>query len=469
MQKLAMACTGILAITLLSSDLSAAQQNPADGRGQGLFTQEWHAGRRAALREHFMKYARDKDGIIVLRGAGKPDDYKEFRQNNNFWYFTGLETPNAVYITVPKTGEEWLLVPPSNPASEIWVGDLKDPAEAQMITGIENCLPLGSESRWGSTDWSGLEDLLAQLAKGHKTFYTQGQPAENWMMSRDNLQSAQREIDGDPYDGRVSRESQFMAKVAEKHGVEVKDFTVAMDALRVTKTEPEIQAMRRACEIASAAHAEVMRTARPGEYEWQQAARMLGRFRMEGAMGAGYEAIVGSGPNAIILHYNLNNRQLQDDEVVMIDYGPEFRYTVADISRSWPTTAKFTPRQREVYEAVYAAQEAAFAECRPGSNLSKVHQAAVGELARRGFRGKCNHGVSHWLGMATHDVGRGMAKFKPGMMFTVEPGVYLPEEGIGVRIEDIVVITETGFELVSISVPRGIDEIEALRAEAFAE
>ncbi|MBT5119649.1 MAG: aminopeptidase P family protein, partial [Planctomycetes bacterium] len=284
-----------------------------------------------------------------------------------------------------------------------------------------------------------------------------------------NLQSAQREIDSDPYDGRVSREAQFMARLAEKHGVEVKDFTVAIDALRVTKTEPEIQAMRRACEIAAVAHNEVMRTARPGEYEWQQAARMLGHFRTEGAMGAGYEAIVGSGPNAIILHYNLNNRKLLKDEVVMIDYGPEFRYTVADISRSWPTSAKFTARQREVYEAVYAAQEAAFAECKPGSNLSQVHQAAMGELAKRGFQGKCNHGVSHWLGMATHDVGRGGARFKPGMMFTVEPGVYLPDEGIGVRLEDIVVITESGFDLVSSSVPRDIDEIESMRAEAFAD
>ena len=139
---------------------------------------------------------------------------------------------------------------------------------------------------------------------------------------------------------------------------------------------------------------------------------------------------------------------------------------MADISRSWPTGEKFTKRQREVYQAVYDAQEAAFLECKPGSNLSKVHQAAQKVLTDRGF-GKMWHGTSHWLGMSTHDVGLGNAAFLPGMVFTVEPGIYLPDEKMGVRIEDVVVITEDGYELLSAVIPRHPDAIEKLRAQAF--
>jgi Xaa-Pro aminopeptidase len=179
-------------------------------------------------------------------------------------------------------------------------------------------------------------------------------------------------------------------------------------------------------------------------------------------------AIVGSGPRACILHYSENNRMLQDEEMVMIDYGAEYRQYVADISRSFPTGRKFTARQREVYEAVYAAQEAAFKQCKPGSSLGQVHQAAARELQERGFGDAFWHGTSHWLGMATHDVGgRGGSGFVPGMAFTVEPGVYLPDEGIGVRIEDVVVITEDGYELISSMIPRSVEDIEALRAQAW--
>jgi len=151
----------------------------------------------------------------------------------------------------------------------------------------------------------------------------------------------------------------------------------------------------------------------------------------------------------------------------MIDYGAEFQHYVADISRSWPVGKTFTPRQREVYEAVYAAQEAAFKECKPGSSLGRVHQAAAKELQNRGFGKAFWHGTSHWLGMATHDVGRGGAKFEVGMMFTVEPGVYLPDEELGVRIEDVVVITEDGYDLISKMIPRSVEDIEALRAKAW--
>ncbi len=443
----------LFALSLLLPAVAAPQQSPEDGRGQGLFDAEWHAARRQALME------RVEEGVIVLRGAGESDDYREFRQDNNFWYFTGVTTPDAALVLVPSTGLEVLLVPPANPGAELWNGDLIDPEEAAALTGIEDCRSV-STSRSSA---GGLDELLSELSEGHDTFLIQVQPAENWMMSRDYLQSAARAREADLFDGRLGRGERLKEVMEERYGVEVKDLTVMLDAMRVVKTPEEIQAMRRACEISGAAHVAAMEKTAAGLYEWQLAAEMTGVMLEQGAKGPAYAAIVGSGPTACVLHYSANTKALEKGEVVMIDYGAEFNHYVADISRSWPVGRKFSERQREVYEAVYAAQEAAFAQCKPGSNFMRVNQAAFRALRERGFGRNCPHGVSHWLGMATHDVGNAMATFEPGMVFTVEPGVYLPEEGLGIRIEDIVAITEDGYEILSDSIPRDIKDVERLR------
>jgi Xaa-Pro aminopeptidase len=296
----------------------------------------------------------------------------------------------------------------------------------------------------------------------------QKQPAENWMMSRDNLRSAKSAGLQDPFDKRLNRGEQFGVKLEEELGVKVQDITLMIDNMRIIKTPEEVEAMRRACAVSGKGHVSVMKSATAGEYEWQLAARMTGAFLEAGGMGAGYMAIVGSGPNACILHYTENARKLAQSDVVMIDYGAEYNHYVADISRTWPVGKKFSPRAREIYEAVYAAQEAAFKECKPGSTLNRVHAAAQAVIAKRGL-GMMLHGTSHWLGMSTHDVGAGGVAFEPGMAFTVEPGVYLPKENLGVRIEDVVVITENGHEVISKMIPRSIDEIEAMRAKIGRE
>ena len=442
--------------------VAAAQQQAEDGRGQGLFTKEWHAERRQALMETFLRKSEHDNAVLILRGAGTQNDYREFRQDNNFWYFTGITTPNAVYVCIPKTKKEYLLVPKVAPMAERWNGDLIDSREAKEITGIETCTSI---SKRGGGPWSNFEALLKKLSDDHKVFYVQKQPAENWMMSRDNLASAKAAVLRDPFDGRYNRGEQFANKLEERYGVEVEDITLMIDNMRLVKTPEEQQAMRRACEISGQGHVAAMKMAQAGTFEWQLAAEMSGTFLTNGAMGAGYMAIVGGGPNACVLHYTENKRALEENDVVMIDYGAEFNHYVADISRTWPVSGKFTAREREVYEAVYAAQEAAFKACKPGATLSQVNNAAQKEITKRGL-GPMWHGTSHWLGMATHDVGAYMKKFEPGMVFTVEPGVYLPDENLGVRIEDVVVITEDGYEILSSSIPRHIDEIEALRAGA---
>ena len=443
--------------------LLAVQQTPEDGRGQGLFDKEWHAGRREALRKAFLEKAEDKEGVIVLRGQGPLNDYREFRQDNNFWYFTGVSTPDAVYVTVPKTGEEYLLVPRVGPLDERWQGDLIDPEEAAKVTGIEICTKLDKDGE----PHGNFEALLAKLAAERKSLYVERQPAENWMMSRDNLTGWAASMAKDPFDGRRERGEQFAAQLEERFpGTEARDVTQLIDTLRLVKTEEELEAMRMACKISGIAHANAMARTRPGDYEWQIAARMTGDFLENGAMGPAYMAIVGSAGNACMLHYPTNNRRTEAEDLVLIDYGAEYRYYVADITRSWPLGRKFSARHKEVYQAVYDAQEAAFKLCKPGSTINEVSRAAAQVIRERGF-GDMWHGTSHWLGMATHDVGVYQTKFAPGMVFTVEPGIYLPEEGFGVRIEDVVAITKDGYELLSGGIPRSVEDIEKLRAEAY--
>jgi Xaa-Pro aminopeptidase len=451
--------------SLLTTALLAlipAQQTPEDGRGQGLFDKDWHAARRQALREAFLEKAEDKEGVIVLRGQGPLNDYREFRQDNNFWYLTGVSTPEAVYVTVPKTGEEYLLVPRVGPMDERWQGDLIDPAEATKLTGIAVCTKLDKDD----ADYGNLDALLAKLAAERKSFYIEKQPAENWMMSRDNLQGWAATMKRDPFDTRNDRGEQFGVMLESKYaGVKSRDVTQLIDAMRLIKTPEEIEAMRMACKVSGIAHSNAMRQTLPGDYEWQIAARMTGDMLENGGMGAAYMAIVGSAGNACMLHYPTNNRKTEASDLVLIDYGAEYRYYVADITRSWPLDKKFSARHREVYQAVYDAQEAAFKLCKPGSTLNEVSAAASKVIADRGF-GQMWHGTSHWLGMATHDVGVYQVKLAPGMAFTVEPGIYLPEENFGVRIEDVVVITKDGYELISSMIPRSIADIEKLRAEA---
>jgi Xaa-Pro aminopeptidase len=450
--------------TLLTSALLTlcAQQTPEDGRGQGLFDQAWHAGRRAALRDAFLAKAEDKSGVIVLRGQGPANDYREFRQDNNFWYFTGVSTPDAVYVLVPETGEEYFLVPRVEAMDERWQGDLIDPQEAAKLTGIAVCTKLDKDG----APMGNLEALLSKLAADRKSFYVERQPAENWMMSRDNLQGWAAAMANDPFDGRRERGEQFAAKLEERFaGSKARDVSQLIDTLRLVKTPQEIEAMREACRVTGIAHANAMRETAPGDFEWQIAARMTGDFLEAGAMGAAYLAIVGSNKNACMLHYPTNNRRTEAEDMVLIDYGAEYRYFVADVTRSWPLGKTFNKRHREVYEAVYDAQEAAFKLCKPGNTLGQVSGAAAQVIRERGF-GDMWHGVSHWLGMATHDVGVYQIKLAPGMVFTVEPGIYLPDENFGVRIEDVVAITENGYDLLSGMIPRSVAEIEKLRAEA---
>jgi len=217
---------------------------------------------------------------------------------------------------------------------------------------------------------------------------------------------------------------------------------------------------------------------RPGLYEYQIAAKMVEVHLMGGSEAEGYSPIVGAGPNSTALHYDKLSRKIEDGDIVVLDVGAQYSGYSADITRTLPANGKFTPRQREIYEIVLGAQNAAIAAAKPGSQLCRAGKNSLFKIAYEyiNTHGKDKqgrplgqyfiHGLSHHIGLNVHDVGDSCRPLEPGMVFTIEPGIYIPEENLGVRIEDDALVTETGIKLLSEKLPRNPDEIEKIMAEA---
>jgi len=459
------------------------------------------------------------DGLAVLVGARitarNSDVDHPFRQNSDFHFLTGFPEPDAVAVINPTHPSERyvLFVNPKNRDEEIWTGWRAGVEGAREIYGADAAYPVDE-----------LDAKLKQYSVGRTTiFYQPGFPEfDRRMLALLGAGVDQRRLSGNPMPMRIEDPSHLLAEA------------------RLIKSEPEIANLRRACEISSQAHAEAMRHIRPGMYEYQIQAVLEFVFRTLGAARDGYPSIVGSGPNSCILHYIENRRQMQDGELLLVDAGCEYEYFGADITRTYPVNGRFSAPQRAVYEVVLAAQSKAMAAVRPGLAHTELHEIAkrtvteglvelgllplsVEESLEYGhYREFFMHGTSHWLGLDVHDAGvyrvegGGGRGLEPGMVFTVEPGIYIdparaelslpllrfdedafrerrnlvglseatkelaqarseaeqrkfviPPEflGIGVRIEDDLLVTGTGGENLSAACPRTVAEVEATCAE----
>jgi len=408
----------------------------------------FHAGRRSALAE-----ALDGKGIVVVRGAADTRNYLEFRQSNDFWYLTGVETPGAALVLDAKSGKSSLFLPPRNPSHESVEGpDLHPGEEAERITGFEQ-----------TRSTAELEAALGAL-RGKGPFYAPLAPEELHQTSRDRAEGFERGRERDPFDGRPSREKAFADALEKRLGAPIRDASPILDELRRVKTPEEIEAMREASRVGAEGMRAAMRACRPGRFEWELAAEANATYLRLGARGPAYFAIVGAGPNSIVLHYYRKHRRIEDGEVVLIDFGPEVNYYTTDITRTFPANGKFTARQREVYEACLAAQEATLAAVKPGVTIADLTRVASEAIRKAGFGKYILHGPCHYIGLAVHDVGEYGKPLEPGVCITVEPGIYVPGEAIGVRIEDTIVVTEKGHENLSILAPRTVAEIEAWMA-----
>jgi Xaa-Pro aminopeptidase len=397
-----------------------------------------HAARRQALLD------RVENAVVVIPAAGQRDleaeviQDNDFRQDDYFFYLTGIETPGAwLLLAATEAGERQvtLFLPERNPRMEQWTGGkLGAGGDAARLTGIADVRALVANDL-GQAIRDALDRTTAVL---YSTAY------------RDDRGKSLTDL-GVAIDGRI------------------RDITGVLDSMRVVKDSFELAALRRAIYITTEAHKAAMRTARPGMYEYQLEATIEYTFRNLGADRVGFPSIVGSGPNSTVLHYDVNRRKMEKDDLVVMDIGAEYGQYTADVTRTIPVGGTFTPRQRAVYNLVLATQRAAMEAIRPGVTFSELN-----EVARRYMRDHsgdlcgaetCDryfiHGLSHWLGMRVHDVG-GNRRLEPGMVFTVEPGIYIAAENLGVRIEDDVLVTEDGYQILSNEAPRTIEEIENL-------
>jgi len=404
------------------------------GMGRPVDTATVAARRRVLL-------ARLGRGVVLVPAAHERElerDYvqdNDFRQGNTFFYFTELETQDAWLLLVAGgAGETVLFLPPRDPLQERWTGLRLGPdTTAARLTGIARVLPTDS-----------LDPVLsAALVRARGPLYV-------------------------PLDQTTRDEPRFRDLLFS--GRDVRNLRPSADSMRLVKDADEVARMRKAVEISVLGHVTAMQAARPGKWEYEIEAALEAEFRRNGADRVGYPSIVGSGPNSTTLHYDVNRRQTRDGDLIVVDAGAEWGQYTADVTRTFPVNGKFTPRQKAIYDLVLATQQAAFDSTRPGTTIAQLNRVAR-DYMRTHSGTLCGaqtcdayfiHGLSHWLGMDVHDVGDYSTPLKAGMVLTIEPGIYLAQEALGVRIEDDVLVTATGAEWLSAKAPKTTAEIESL-------
>lgn len=425
----------------------------------------------SAYAERRAKLASQVEGPIVLWGFTGREEVSQayvFAQEDNFYYLTGHNEEGAGLIILPELHsggskakvtawegpQEMLFLPAKDAGKEKWNGVRMSPADP------------GIEARTGFSTVKPFKEMRAtveKLADLYSSFYT--------------ILPYEKELGGYPHEKAVVEWLELTAPQKR-----VKEIRANIDALRQIKSSGEIAFLKEAIELSLDSHLEAMRMMRPGLYEYQIAAKMVEMHAMRGSEAEGYAPTVGAGPNSTVLHYDRLSRKIEEGDIVVLDVGAQYSGYSADITRTLPANGKFTPRQREIYEIVLGAQKAALAAVKPGvyfyckgkgDGLFKIAHDYINthgkDLHGKRLGQYFIHGLGHHIGLSVHDPGDSCRAFEPGMVITVEPGIYIPEENLGVRIEDDVLITETGYKLLSERLPRDPEEIEKIMADAAAQ
>lgn len=442
---------GALGVACLAPTLPAQERREREANSV-------YAERRAKL-------AAQVDGPILLWGfAGREESSQTyiFHQEDNFYYLTGHNEEGSGMIVLPalKNGvvkdgwdgpREIFFLPAKNAAKEKWNGIRMSPSDPgiEARTGFASVKP-----------FSEMRSTVENLVKLYPDIFT--------------ILPYEYENGGYPHEKAVVEWLQLAAPQAK-----LKDIRSQIYALRQIKSSGEIAFLKQAVDLSLDAHLEAMKMMRPGLYEYQVAAKMVEVHAWGGAEAEGYAPIVGAGPNSTALHYDKLDRKIEDGDIVVLDVAAQYAGYSADITRTLPANGKFTPRQREIYSIVLGAQNAALAAIRPGAHFfCKGKKDGLMSLAYdyinshgKDREGKSLgpyfiHGLGHDIGLDVHDPGEYCGPLQPGMVVTVEPGIYIPEEHLGVRIEDDVLITESGYKLLSERLPRDPDEIEKIMAAA---
>jgi Xaa-Pro aminopeptidase len=437
-----------------------------------VFDQTEFAARRRKLFQDM-----SEQSIAILFAAPEcirsADGHYPYRQNSNFYYLTGFKEPEAVAVLISNSngdGEFILFNRKRNPSAEQWTGKRLGQDGAKLELLADSAYPIEE-----------LPAMLPKLLSGKSgLYYTLGKQAADDAIVLQAMESVTRLV---------------------RSGVSAPSEIINLDKIiseyRLIKSTSEIAVMRHAGEVSAQAHVRAMKACKPGLYEYQLQAELGYGFLQGGCQEYAYTPIIGGGDNACVLHYIDNNQKLNDGELVLIDAGGEYHYYSSDITRTFPINGRFTPEQRAIYELVLKAQTKVIEMVRPGVYWNQMHEMAVKVLTEglvelgllkgdvetlikeKTYAQFYMHNTGHWLGLDTHDVGAYKVDgewraLEEGMVFTVEPGIYINPNtpdidkkwwGIGVRIEDDILVTKTGCEIFTKSVPKTVEEIEALMAK----
>ncbi len=432
----------------------------------------------AARRKQFLNKL--GHGVAVIPSPSEVirnnDVHHSYRQSSNLYYLTGFEESHSVGLFCGHSDKAFqIFVHPKDKTREMWEGRLLGPERAASVLGADSAGPSIPDDAFD-------EAFVAAMMEADTLYYRLGQ---------------------DPlWDQRILI---LLKKALRKLGRTGRPFWPILDPdtvlgeMRVVKSDSELERLQRACDITAEAHQNAMRITKPGMMEFQVEAAFFHAVRGNGAKRLGYDSIVASGPNACVLHYRENDRRMAKGDLLLLDAGGEFEFYTSDITRTFPVDGRFTDAQAEVYQAVLEVQKSCIALARPGKSLKEIHEHAIEGLTEqlrrlkvlkgttaqliknKSYSAYYPHGTGHWLGMDVHDVGQyyqdqysRARKLTPGMVFTIEPGLYFGLDskaparykGIGVRIEDDVVVTRTGVRVLTAAAPKEIEDVEAICSEA---
>jgi Xaa-Pro aminopeptidase len=405
-----------------------------------------------ARRQKLME--RIKDGVVVLVGA-REEEFGEagrFRQKNDFMYLTGVQTPSAFVMLAPaglaagKPAQETLFIPPRNLFQERWTGAQIGPGpEAEKLFGFQE---VASAEKFNDR----LRDLLESSPSAKLYTIVPAGSA-----------------------GEITRESRFIETLRRaRPRLEIVDVSRYLAEMRKIKSPPEIALIQKAIDITGEAQRDAVHAVKPGAFEYEVQAVVEAAFTRNGAERPSFPSIIGSGINSTTLHHMENRGKIESGDLVVVDIGAEYSYYAADITRTYPADGKFAPRQLEVYKLVLEAQRAAEKAFKPGqSTMAQLNRVALDTMKASRLRDKEGrslekyfiHGLGHFLGMDVHDVGS-LADLPVGSVITIEPGIYIPDEKLGVRIEDDYLVTETGLVKLSRKIPSNPDEMERAMSQS---
>ena len=439
--------------------------------GTEIFPPEEFAARRVKIN------AAIGDGVAILQGTTERPGEQALRQNNQFFYLTAVVEPRAIAVIDGRTRKTTIFLQPFNERREqrMFGPGLHPGDAAARALGVDAVLPREEFAK-----------SLPDLVREGRTIYTPFRPEVLGEASSSDPRALANATKNDPWDGRISREDQFIQKLkAPASQTEIKDLDPILDRLRDIKTPREIALIREATRITGLGIMEAMRDAKPGMYEYELQAVAEYVFKKHGAYGPSYFALIATGQNTYYSHYHKNTARLADGDLVQFDYAPDYKYYQSDVTRVFPANGKFTGRQREFYSIYLKLYQALMTSIKvhkaPRDIIReavmkmddimasfqfddpKIKEAATVFVTR--YRNNTSNSLGHSVGMEVHDVRMTADTLEPGFIFTIEPAMQIEDEHLGIRLEDMILITDAGYENLSAFVPVDIAAIERLMAQ----